>query len=309
MSSLGELLPGAGADTPDDRQPRVQRSQFVLVRRRFVRHRLAVASLVVLIVILIVAANASFFAPHGYDEIDISNIAQAPTFENSHFFGTDQLGRDYFSRVLYATRTSAVVALVVALTATTIGTVIGALAGFYRGWIDALLMRVTDLVMVLPGLAVLMILVSFVGKGSPLRVALILACLFWTLIARIVRADVLSLREREFVQAARLSGASSTRLIVRHLLPNAIGPIIVNATLTVATAVIVESALSYLGIGVQPPNPALGQLIAEGRGTMLTHWWLVTMPGIVLVVLCLAVNFVGDGLRDAFDSTARERPV
>jgi ABC-type dipeptide/oligopeptide/nickel transport system permease subunit len=282
-------------------------SQWTLFRRRFFRHRLAMASLILLTLIILAAMNAERVAPYGYDQLNLLNRGRAPTFEDLHFFGTDRLGRDYFSRVLYGTRTSVIVALIVALVSTAIGTAIGAAAGYFGGWIDNILMRFTDLVIVMPGFAVLLILVAFLGQGSPYRVALILAALFWTLVARIVRASFLSLREKEFVEAAKASGASDVRIIFRHILPNALGPIIVNATLVVATAILVEAALSFLGFGVQPPTPALGKLIADGRGTMLTEWWLITMPGLAIVVVCLCVNFIGDGLRDGLDPTQQRK--
>ncbi|HVL99980.1 MAG TPA: ABC transporter permease [Egibacteraceae bacterium] len=280
-------------------------TQLQLFRRRFLQHRLAMASLVILAVIFLAALNAERVAPYGFGELDLRNASQPPTFENLHFFGTDRLGRDYFSRVLHGTRTSVIVAGIVALLSTVIGTVIGAVAGYFGGWVDNLLMRLTDLVLVVPGLAALLVLVAFLGHGSPYRVAVILATLLWTLVARIVRGSFLSLREKEFVEAAKASGARDTRIIFRHILPNALGPIIVNATLTVALAILLEAALSFLGFGVQPPNPALGKLISDGRGTMLTQWWLVTMPGLTIVVICLAINFVGDGLRDALDPQQR----
>ncbi|RYD83906.1 MAG: ABC transporter permease [Sphingomonadales bacterium] len=230
-----------------------------------------------------------------------------PTLEGGHLFGTDKLGRDYFTRVLYGARTSIFVALVVALLSTLIGTLIGATAGYFGGWIDDLFMRFTDLVLILPGLALLMILIAFIGEGSPLQIAIILSSLMWTLIARVVRAQVLSMRTREFVEAATLAGVSSWRVIWRHMLPNMMGPIIVNATLTVSSAILIESALSFIGYGVKPPVPALGQLISDGRGSMQTQWWLVTFPGLVIIAICLTINFIGDGLRDALDARQARR--
>lgn len=280
-------------------------TQWQLFRRKFLHHKLAMVSLVVLAVILLAALNAERVAPYAFDEHDRHNAKQAPTLEGSHFFGTDKLGRDYFSRVLYGTRTSVIVAGIVALLSTAIGTGVGAVAGYFGGWVDNVLMRLTDLVLVVPTLAALLVLVAFLGQGSPYRVAVILAALLWTLVARIVRGSFLSLRETEFVEAAKASGARDGRIILRHILPNAMGPIIVNATLTVALAILVEAALSFLGFGVQPPYPALGKLIDDGRGVMLTQWWLVTMPGLTIVVICLAINFVGDGLRDALDPQQR----
>ena len=293
------------------------RSQWAYARIRFFRHRLAVASLVVLILVAFVAIFAKQIAPYGYDELDLENIAAAPTLEDHHWFGTDLLGRDYLSRVIFGVRTSLWVAVFVAVLSTLIGTAFGAVAGYYGGTVDNLLMRFTDLILTLPGLAVLLTAAAYLGSSSsqvgpltisqPMKVGLILAFLFWTGLARIVRGVFLSLREKEFVEAAKASGASDMRIIVRHILPNCIGPIVVTMTLIIATAILVEAALSFLGFGIQPPNPALGSLIADGQVQGFETWWLVTFPGLVIVIIALAVNFIGDGLRDALDPTQRIR--
>jgi peptide/nickel transport system permease protein len=281
------------------------RSQWAYARRRFFRHRLAMASLVILVIVLGAGLAADFVAPYAYDEIDLENSAVGPTLEGHHFFGTDVLGRDYFSRVVYGIQTSERVAFIVAGLSVLIGVLIGAFAGYYGRWVDNLLMRLTDLVLTLPGLAVLLTLSAFLGKGDQMRVAVILALLFWTTLARIVRGSFLSLREKEYVEAARAAGSGDARIMFRHILPNAIGPIIVNATLIVGLAILVEAALSFLGFGIQPPTPSLGTLIASGQDTASQYWWLVTFPGLTIVLIVLCINFVGDGLRDALDPTQR----
>jgi ABC-type dipeptide/oligopeptide/nickel transport system permease subunit len=291
------------------------RSQWAYARMRFFRHRLALVSLFVLIVIGLIAIFAKYVAPYGFNDQDYLNIAKGPT--RDHPFGTDLLGRDYLSRVIYGLQTSLWVAFFVAILSTLIGTAIGAVAGYYGGTVDNLLMRFTDLILTLPGLAVLLTAAAFLGQdqksigpltlSQPVMIGLILAFLFWTGLARIVRGVFLSLREKEFVEAAKASGASDMRIIMRHILPNCIGPIVVTMTLIIATAILVEAALSFLGFGIQPPKPALGSLIAEGNVGGLGYWWLVTFPGLVIVVIALAVNFVGDGLRDALDPTQRLR--
>jgi ABC-type dipeptide/oligopeptide/nickel transport system permease subunit len=283
------------------------RSQWDLFKRRFLGHKLALFSLVILLIISFAALFPDLVAPYDYAAQDIRNRSLAPTLEGWHLFGTDKIGRDYFSRVVYGTQTSIFVAFFVAIMSTAMGTVIGALAGYYGGWLDNLLMRFTDFVIAVPFLAILLVAVAYLGRGSPVRVALILSFLLWTTIARIVRGAYLSLREKEFVEAAKASGASDFRIMFRHILPNTLGPIIVNATLTVATAILLEATLSFLGFGIQPPTPALGKLISDGRGAMLTDWWLVTMPGITIVIICLCINFVGDGLRDALDPTQQRK--
>jgi peptide/nickel transport system permease protein len=291
------------------------RSQWAYARLRFFRHRMAVASLVVLALFAGVAIFANRVAPYGYDELDLSNIASPPTFKDHHVFGTDLLGRDYLSRVIFGIRTSLWVAMFVAALSTLIGTALGAVAGYYGGQTDNLLMRFTDLILTLPGLAVLLVAARYLGQSDsqigpltlsqPMKVGLILAFLFWTGLARIVRGVFLSLREKEFVEAAKASGASDKRIIFRHILPNCVGPIAVTMTLVIALAILTEAALSFLGFGIQPPHPALGSLIADGESNGFDTWWLVTFPGLMIVVVALCVNFIGDGLRDALDPTQR----
>jgi ABC-type dipeptide/oligopeptide/nickel transport system permease subunit len=283
------------------------RSQWGYARRRFVRHRLAMASLVVLVIILGAGVFAGTVAPYTFDAQDFENSGIAPTLKDKHFFGTDVLGRDYFSRVVFGIRTSERVAFLVAILSTLIGTLIGAVSGYYSGWIDNLLMRFTDLVLTLPVLATLLTAAAFMGNGSPTRVAIILALLFWTALARIVRGSFLSLREKEFVEAAKAAGSGDLRIMFRHMLPNAIGPIVVNATLIVGLAILTEAALSFLGFGIQPPTPALGKLINDGQNVSSSMWWLVLCPGLTIVLIVLCINFIGDGLRDALDPTQRRR--
>jgi peptide/nickel transport system permease protein len=288
------------------------RSQWAFARRRFVRHRLAMASLIVLVIILLAGVFANLIAPYSYAaQGGFAASSKPPTFAGHHYFGTDFLGRDYFSRVVYGIRTSERVAFLVAIVSTLIGTTIGAIAGYYGRWIDNVLMRLTDLVLTLPGLAVLLTAAAFLGNGSPNRVAIILALLFWTGLARIVRGSFLSLREKEYVEAAKAAGSGDLRIILRHILPNVIGPIVVNATLIIGVAILTEAALSFLGFGIQPPNPALGKLISDGVSEATpskgqpSAWWLVTFPGLTIVLIVLCINFIGDGLRDALDPTQR----
>ena len=283
------------------------RSQWTYARRRFMRHRLAVASLLILIVIFTAGFTAPWIAPYSFEGYDINNLEVGPTFSGGHVFGTDLLGRDYFSRVLYGIRTSIHVAFVVTILTVIIGTSIGMVAGYYSRWADNLLMRFTDLILTLPALAVLLTAAAFLGHGSQYRVAVIVSLLLWTLLARIVRGQFLSLREKEYIDAAKAAGSGDLRIMLRHMLPNALGPIVVFATLTLGGAILLESYLSYLGFGVQPPTPALGKLIADGQDVSSHDWWLVTFPGLTIVLIVLCINFVGDGLRDALDPTQRIR--
>ncbi len=280
------------------------RSQWAYARSRFVRHRLAMFSLIVLIIVFGAGALANFVAPYSYEQIDLNNILHAPTTVGKHFFGTDEIGRDYFSRVIWGIRTSEEVGVFVAIVSSLIGLVLGAIAGFYSGWIDNIVMRITDLFLTLPLLAVLATAAALLGSGNQWRVSIILALLLWTGLARIVRGLFLSLREKEYVEAARAAGSGDMRIMFRHILPNTLGPIIVNGTLAVATAILIEAALSFLGFGIKPPTPSLGSLVVSGQ-TNPQQWWLTIFPGLTLVLIVLCVNFVGDGLRDALDPTQR----
>jgi len=280
------------------------RSQWSYARRRFLRHRLAMGSLVVLIIVFGAGAFANLVAPYSYDAIDLNNVLQGPTTVGHHYFGTDEIGRDYFSRVVYGIRTSASVGLIVAGVSTIIGVFVGAFAGYFGGVFDNLLMRFTDLVLTLPVLAILLCAAALWGQGSQWDIAIILAVLFWTGLARIVRGVFLSLREKEYVEAAKAAGSGDMRIMFRHILPNTLGPIIVNATLIVAAAILTEAALSFLGFGIKPPTPALGALLQSGQQNP-QKWWLTIFPGLTIVLIVLCINFIGDGLRDALDPTQR----
>jgi ABC-type dipeptide/oligopeptide/nickel transport system permease subunit len=280
------------------------RSQWSYARSRFLRHRLAMASLVVLVFIFAVGAFANLIAPYSFSTLDLTNILHPPTTTAHHYFGTDEIGRDYFSRVIYGIRTSEEVGVFVAFLSSIIGLIVGAIAGYYGGWIDNLLMRVTDLVLTLPALAILLVASALLGAGNQWRVSIILALFFWTGLARIVRGIFLSLREKEYVEAAKAAGSGDLRIMFRHILPNTLGPIVVNGTLAVATAIITEAALSFLGFGIKPPTPSLGSLVVSGQSNP-QKWWLTIFPGLTILLIVLCINFVGDGLRDALDPTQR----
>jgi peptide/nickel transport system permease protein len=287
------------------------RSQWQLVLRRFLRHRVAVASLIVLLALFLMALFAGQVAryPLNPNPLPLLQANHGPSV--AHWFGTDELGRDQTTRILYAARISLTIGLLVALLSTLIGTLIGSSAGYFGGWVDQLLMRITDLFLIVPALAVIaMAQKGLSDKSFPLvgrlssstLIIVILSFLFWQTIARVVRGLFLSIKEKEYIEAARASGASSWRVMFRHVLPNIVGPIAVNTTLVVGVAIVLESSLSFLGFGVQPPQVSLGTMLSQSENSVGTNTsYLIYFPGLFLLLVVLCVNFVGDGLRDAFD--------
>ena len=294
-----QLLPAATGRPPAG--PPTRRSPWRQFARRFRRHRLALVSIGVLVLLGVCCFAAPLVAPFGRDQQNLTLGAVGPSAR--HWLGTDELGRDELTRLLYAGQISLEIGFAVAILSTLVGVVVGAVAGFVGKATDQLLMRLTDLFLVLPALALLAIALARFGHGT-VTIIWVLAALFWMYIARVVRAQVLVLREQEFIEAARASGASRTWIVVRHVLPNCVGPIVVNATLAVAAAIVAESALSFLGFGVQLPATSWGRMVADAEGYIGTsHAYLLYFPGLAILITVLAVNFVGDGLRDAFDPT------
>jgi peptide/nickel transport system permease protein len=282
------------------------RSQFRMAVERFVHHRIALLGLGIFLVLLLLSTIGPVFWHYSYSQIT-NQFGTSPSAQ--HPFGTDTIGHDLFAQVLRGEATSIKTAMLVAVFSTFIGTVIGAAAGYYGKLADAALMRFTDLVLTVPLIAILLVLANKLSKlsGSWFWIAIILAALLWTYLARLVRGTFLSLREREFIEAAHAIGAGDFRIIVRHMIPNAIGPIVVNATLTVANAILLEAFLSYLGLGIQLPEVSLGILIAQGQADATVLPWLFYFPAVFLILTILSVNFIGDGLRDALDPAQRVR--
>jgi peptide/nickel transport system permease protein len=274
-----------------------QRSQAQLVARRFRRHRLAMVSLVVLLALVLLAFVGGWLWKYSVADLTVDESVP-PSWD--HPFGTDAAGHDTFAQVLRGTQISIGIAVLGALIATAVGTVWGATAGYYGGRLDTVMMRIADLVLTLPFLAVAAVLGHNLG-GSWWLVAAVIAGLYWAYVARVARGVVLSLREKEFVEAARAIGAGDARIIFRHLVPNALGSIIVNATVLVAIAILLETALSYLGFGVRPPDTSLGLLVSDAQTAVDTRPWLFFFPGVFIIVIALTINFIGDGLRDALD--------
>ncbi len=279
----------------------VARTQWQLFRRRFFRHKLAMLGLVTLIAMFVVCFGARWVAPYK-NVTDLLVEPSGPSWK--HWFGVDLLGKDFLTANLYAGQISLKIGLFTALISTALGTITGAVAGYFGNWVDQILMRVTDLFLLLPSLVILAIALRKFGK-SEFGIILVLSGLGWMGIARIVRGQVLSIKEKEFVEAARAIGGSPSRIIVRHILPNLVGPIMVNASLAVAGAIIAESTLSFLGFGVQAPKSSWGKLLSDGKESIATKAYLIYFPGLFIIAITLAVNFVGDGLRDAFDPQAK----
>ena len=276
------------------------RGQWTTILRRFVRNPQAMVGGSVFIMMMVSSLLVDIFWTFNY--ASITNTLNAPP-SWSHPFGTNTIGGDMLAQVMHGTLQDIQIALMVALLATVLGTLIGAVAGYYGGRVDSLLMRFVDLILVIPVLVVLIVLAHVVSQQANdwFWLAIIIGSLSWTYIARLVRADFLSLRERDFVEASRALGASDRRIILRHMLPNAIGPIIVNATITVAGSIVLESTLSFLGLGIQPPNVSLGLLIEQGQASATTEWWLFVFPVAFLLVLILSIFFIGDGLQTSID--------
>lgn len=297
-------------------------SQGRIVLRRFLRHRGAMISAAVLIFVMLLATTSIGWGPiPGWwkwtilDQAPIVNGGH-PTLSFSggltigeHPFGQDNIGKDVFALVMRGTQQSLLVMFTIGLLATTIGILVGSAAGFFRGRLDNILMRGTDMVITIPTIMVGAILGRWVGGASPIALALALSAITWTSMARLVRGEFLSLREREFVDAARVAGASNGRIMFKHILPNSVGVIIVNATLLMASAILLETALSYLGFGIAFPDVSLGNLISEYQTAFATRPWLFWWPGAFIITIALCVNFIGDGLRDAFDPRQRRIPT
>jgi peptide/nickel transport system permease protein len=279
-------------------------SQWAIAMRQFKRNRPALVGLAIIVVLYLVALLAPLIAPHDpIEQIDIARLRYLPP-GGEYLLGTDRFGRDVLSRIIYGSRISLSIGFVATAISVTIGTLLGAMAGFFGGRIDAAIMRFTDMVLAFPRLVLLIMIVALFGPSITM-IILVLGLTQWPGTTRIVRGDVLSLREREFIHAAHALGMGRTRIILRHLIPNVMAPVIVTATLGIGNTIIMEAGLSFLGLGVQPPTPTWGSMVNDGREDLLGAWWVATFPGLTIVLVVLAFNLVGDGLRDALDPRLR----
>ncbi|HMV30242.1 MAG TPA: ABC transporter permease, partial [Anaerolineales bacterium] len=282
-----------------------EENMTLVILRRFFKHKLAGVAVAVLLLFIVASALAGL-NPYNPTDQNPTNKLQDPNGE--HWFGTDELGRDVFSRILHGGRVSLAVGLLSTLLSIFVGVVVGALSGYFGGWTDSILMRITDAFLTFPTIFVLILLGAFLREqqlfilqNSIFVVIIIIAALSWMWPARLVRGLFLVLREKEFVSASRALGGSPWRMIVRHILPNCVGPILVSGTLQMASAIITESGLSYLGFGVQPPTPTWGSILSTAQDKILTDPWLGFFPGFMIFLTVMAINYIGDGLRDAFD--------
>lgn len=282
--------------------------------KRFRRHHMAIAGMLVLGIIVLCAIFAhqlAPFDPNAIDEVHWQGNPLPPCFQSAlcagHPLGTDEVGRDLLSRLLYGARISLQVGIFTVIFELIIGVTLGALSGYYGGWVDWVIMRVTDVFLSIPLLPLLLVLTAIVAASSNKAalsfwtIVLIIGALSWTTVARLVRASFLVLREREFAEAARAVGNGDLRIIFRHLLPNAVAPIIVQATLDVANVIVLESTLSFLGFGIQPPTASWGNMLANAQANIQIAWWAAVFPGLCILFTVLSINYIGDGLRDALD--------
>ncbi len=294
--------PAAGEPVPVERAPEAAPSQRREVLRALLSSPLAVGGLAVLAVLLLAAASGDRLAPYDPNTVQIAERLQGPS--GRHWFGTDELGRDVLSRVLVAARTSVQVGLVAVGIALVAGVLLGLVAGFYGRWVDDVVMRAMDVLFAFPAVLLAIAILAVLGPGVT-NAMIAIGVVYTPIFARITRAQVLSVREEVYVRAARSLGASDLRLLAGHVLPNVLAPIIVQTSLSLAFAILSEAALSFLGLGVQPPDPSWGRMLLEGRGFVQQAWWMGVFPGLAIFATVLSFNLVGDALRDALDPRQR----
>jgi peptide/nickel transport system permease protein len=291
-----------GPGTPGEARQLPAEEQRFQTLRALLANKLAVVGLVVLAGLVLAALFGSALAPYGVNAIDVQNRLQAPSSE--HWFGTDELGRDIFSRVLVAARVSLQVGVIAVGISLAAGVTLGLLAGFYGGRIDDVVMRLMDMLFAFPAILLAIAILAVLGPGIA-NAMIAIGIVYTPIFARITRASVLSVREEVFVRAARSIGASDVRILRLHILPNVLAPIIVQTSLSLAFAILSEAALSFLGLGVQPPQPSWGRMLFDGRGFIEQAWWMGVFPGLAIFVTVLAFNIVGDAARDALDPKQR----
>ncbi len=267
------------------------------------KNKLAVIGGLLVMLVFVLSIFAPGIAPYDPAKIDIKNILVGPGW--SHLLGTDDLGRDVLSRMLWGGRISLEVGFVAVGIATIIGIILGSIAGFYGGWIDSAVMRAVDIMLSIPTIFLVLAVIAIL-EPSIINIMVVIGLTSWMEPARLIRAEFISLKEREFVIAARAIGAADGRIIMKHVLPNGLSPILVSATMGIGGAILIESALSFLGLGVQPPTPSWGSLLSSGKDNIEIAWWLSAFPGLAILVTVLGYNLLGEGIRDALDPRQRE---
>jgi len=272
--------------------------------QRILQNPLALTGLCFIGVILLLALLAPFIAPYDPDAIQVKQILVAPSAE--HWMGTDGLGRDVWSRMLFGGRVSLLVGLVAVGISTVIGVILGALAGYYRGWVDTTIMRLVDIMLSIPSFFLILAVIAFLSP-SITNVMIVIGLTSWMSVTRLVRAEFLSLTQREFVTASTALGAQDWRVIFKHCLPNSLTPVLVSVVLGIASAVLLESGLSFLGLGVQPPQASWGNILTDGKEYIQFAWWLSLYPGLAILITVLGYNLLGEGLRDVFDPRSHTR--
>jgi len=260
--------------------------------------------LIIISVMMLMAIFAPFIAVE--DPLEINHDARLEAPSKEHIFGTDNLGRDIFSRMVYGGRVSLSVGFIAVFVSLVIGVLLGGLSGYYGGWIDNMIMRLVEVMYCFPTFFLIMMIITFLGP-SIVNVMIVIGLTSWAGLCRLVRAEFLTLRERDFVHSAEVQGVSDMRIIFRHILPNAMAPVYVSATLSVGGAILIESALSFLGLGVQIPNPSWGNILTAGKNYMDYAWWLTVFPGFAILLTVLSFNLIGEGLREKLDPKLRER--
>ncbi|MCX5899755.1 MAG: ABC transporter permease [Proteobacteria bacterium] len=272
--------------------------------KALIKNPLALCGFCIVLFLLTCAVFAPVLAPHDYKEVNVRAILAPPG--PGHIFGTDELGRDVLSRMMYGSRVSLAVGFVAIGIATLIGVILGAISGYYGQWIDSCLMRLVDIMLCIPSFFLILAVIAFIGQ-SIWNIMAIIGLTSWMGVSRLVRAEFLSLKEREFVQAARASGAGDLRIIFSQILPNAMAPVFVSAILGIAAAVLIESSLSFLGLGVQPPLPSWGNILTSGKDNMETAWWLSVFPGCAILITVLGYNLLGEGLQDVLNPRLKNK--
>jgi peptide/nickel transport system permease protein len=267
------------------------------------KNKLAVIGGILVLLVFVLSIFAPWIAPYSPTEIDIKNILIGPSL--SHPFGTDDLGRDVLARMIWGGRISLEVGFVAVGIATLIGIILGSLAGYYGGWVDSTIMRAVDIMLSIPTIFLVLAVIAIL-EPSIINIMIVIGLTSWMEPARLIRAEFISLKEREFVIAAHALGAADGRIIMKHVLPNGLSPILVSATMGIGGAILVESALSFLGLGVQPPTPSWGSLLSSGKDNIEIAWWLSAFPGMAILVTVLGYNLLGEGIRDALDPRQRE---